>query len=209
MEYRHHLWRGSGLNLNTLTLGTSGTGLSGSTTYNGSGAATFTVTSNATNANTGSTIVARDGSGNFSAGTITAALNGNASTATTATTATTASNATTAGGLAVNSSGVNNVANQIVRTDGSGYIQAGWINSVSGDNGRATISRVRSVRRCLSAVLHRCQLQCGNGAYSIQPRVQRRNHGRWEHLLHLHWRWSDHNVRSNWCQYRARGQDHH
>lgn len=36
----------------------------------------------ATNANTASAIVARDGSGNFSAGTITAALTGNASTAT-------------------------------------------------------------------------------------------------------------------------------
>jgi hypothetical protein len=71
-----------GSNLNTLTLGTSGTGLSGSTTYNGSGAAAFTVTSNATNANTGSTIVARDASGNFSAGTITATLSGTATTAT-------------------------------------------------------------------------------------------------------------------------------
>ena len=65
--------------LGTLTLNTSGTGLSGSQTYNGSGAATFTVASNATNANTASTIVARDASGNFSAGTITANLTGNAS----------------------------------------------------------------------------------------------------------------------------------
>ena len=76
-----------GNNLNTLTLNVSGTGLSGSTTYNGSAAATFTVTSNATNANTASAIVARDASGNFSAGTITAALTGNASTATTLQTA--------------------------------------------------------------------------------------------------------------------------
>jgi hypothetical protein len=68
-----------GSNLATLTLATSGSGLSGSTTYNGSGAATFTVTSNATNANTGSTIVFRDASGNFSAGTITATLTGTAS----------------------------------------------------------------------------------------------------------------------------------
>ena len=81
-----------GSNLGTLTLGVSGTGLSGSQTYNGSGAATFTVTSNATSANTGSTIVARDASGNFSAGTITATLSGNASTATSATSA---SNSTT------------------------------------------------------------------------------------------------------------------
>ena len=46
----------------------------------------------ATDANTNSAIVARDGSGNFSAGTITATLNGNASTATTATNATNATN---------------------------------------------------------------------------------------------------------------------
>jgi len=77
-----------GSNLNTLTLNTSGTGLSGSQTYNGSGAATFTVTSNATSANTASAIVARDGSGNFSAGTITADLSGNADTATLATAST-------------------------------------------------------------------------------------------------------------------------
>ena len=48
----------------------------------------------ATNANTASAIVARDASGNFTAGTITAALTGNASTATSATSATTATNAT-------------------------------------------------------------------------------------------------------------------
>ena len=47
----------------------SGVGLSGSSNSEGG---TFTVTSNATNANTPSTIVARDASGNFSAGTITA-----------------------------------------------------------------------------------------------------------------------------------------
>lgn len=68
---------------NSLTLNTSGTGLSGSATFNGGSAQTFTVTSNATSANTASTIVARDASGNFSAGTITAALSGNATTATT------------------------------------------------------------------------------------------------------------------------------
>ena len=47
----------------------SGVGLSGSSSSEGG---TFTVTSNATSANTASTIVARDGSGNFSAGVITA-----------------------------------------------------------------------------------------------------------------------------------------
>ena len=56
----------------------SGVGLSGSASSEG---ATFTVTSNATSANTASTIVARDASGNFSAGTITASLTGTASNA--------------------------------------------------------------------------------------------------------------------------------
>ncbi len=62
----------------------SGNGLSGSATGEGS---TFTITSNATDANTVSTTVFRDASGNFAAGTITASLTGNASTATTLQTA--------------------------------------------------------------------------------------------------------------------------
>ena len=66
----------------------SGNGLSGSAASEG---ATFTVTSNATNLNTPSTIVFRDASGNFTAGTITAALSGNATTATTLQTARTIS----------------------------------------------------------------------------------------------------------------------
>ena len=53
--------------------------------YNGGTARTFNV--DATNANTANKVVARDASGNFSAGTITAALSGNASTATTLATA--------------------------------------------------------------------------------------------------------------------------
>jgi hypothetical protein len=67
----------------------SGTGLSGSATFTAdqSGNSTFTVASNATSANTVSTIVARDASGNFSAGTITATLSGAATTAGTVTTA--------------------------------------------------------------------------------------------------------------------------
>lgn len=72
------------VNNGTLTMAVSGVGLSGSASFtaNQSGSSTFTVTSNATSANTVSTIVARDASGNFTAGTITAALSGNASTAT-------------------------------------------------------------------------------------------------------------------------------
>lgn len=61
---------------------TNGDGLSGNPN----------ISSNATAANTASTIVFRDAGGNFSAGTITANLNGNATSANTATTATTATN---------------------------------------------------------------------------------------------------------------------
>jgi len=50
-------------------------------------------------------------------------------------------NAVTAGGLAVQS-GANYDANKIVRTDGNGYILAGWINTISGDNGTTAIDRV-------------------------------------------------------------------
>jgi hypothetical protein len=62
-------------NNGTLTMATSGTGLSGSATFTAdqSGNSTFTVTSNATSDNTAGAIVARDGSGNFSANNITAA----------------------------------------------------------------------------------------------------------------------------------------
>ncbi len=62
------------------TVAVSGSGLS-CTAPNADNGTAYTITSNATNANTGSTIVFRDSSGNFSAGTITAALSGNASTA--------------------------------------------------------------------------------------------------------------------------------
>jgi hypothetical protein len=84
---------------------TSGNGISGSVSSEGG---TFTVTSNATNANTGSTIVFRDASGNFSAGTITAALSGNATTSSSTTgnaaTATTLQTARTINGVSFNGS---------------------------------------------------------------------------------------------------------
>lgn len=67
-----------GSNLTTLTRGTYLTG----SDYNGSTARTWAV--DATSANTASKVVARDSSGNFSAGTITATLSGNATSATNA-----------------------------------------------------------------------------------------------------------------------------
>ncbi|WP_275272291.1 beta strand repeat-containing protein [Limnobacter sp. P1] len=66
---------------NSLTPGAFLTGAA----FNGSATQTFAV--DATSANTASKVVARDASGNFSAGTITAALAGNATTATTLQTA--------------------------------------------------------------------------------------------------------------------------
>jgi hypothetical protein len=66
-------------NVNTRSVAVSGTGLSVS---NGDGVSgNPTITSNATATNTASTIVARDSSGNFNAGTISATLNGKANTA--------------------------------------------------------------------------------------------------------------------------------
>ena len=62
---------------------TAGTYLTSAGTFDGAAARTFAV--DATEVNTASKVVARDASGNFAAGTITAALSGNATTATTAT----------------------------------------------------------------------------------------------------------------------------
>jgi hypothetical protein len=50
----------------------------------------------------------------------------------------TAVNSNALGGLALNS-GVNNGANRVVRTDASGYIQAGWINTQSGSTTSGTL----------------------------------------------------------------------
>jgi hypothetical protein len=82
-------------NTGTVTSVTGGSYLTGGTiTTSG------TLAVDATSANTASKVVARDASGNFSAGTITASLSGNATTATTATSATSATTATTATNLA-------------------------------------------------------------------------------------------------------------
>jgi hypothetical protein len=58
---------------NTLSLGVSGTGLSGTASFDGSSAVTFTVSSNATSANTANAIVARDGTGSININNINAA----------------------------------------------------------------------------------------------------------------------------------------
>ena len=115
----------------TRSVAVSGTGLSITNADGVSG--NPTIASNATNANTASTIVARDGSGNFSAGTITATFSGNltgnvtgnltgnvtgnADTATYATSAGSATSATTAT-TATNLAG--GAANRIPYQSGSG-----------------------------------------------------------------------------------------
>jgi hypothetical protein len=134
-------------NNGTLSMSVSGTGLSGSASFTAdqSGSSTFTVTSNATSANTVSTIVARDASGNFSAGTITAALSGNATTATTAS-ATSADltagtyltsggsfNGSTARTFAVDATSAN-TASKVVARDASGNFSAGTITATFSGN---------------------------------------------------------------------------
>jgi hypothetical protein len=140
---------------NTLTRGTYLTG----NNFNGSAATTWAV--DATDANTVSKVVARDGSGNFAAGTITATLSGNATTATTATTANATAAALTAGSFltsggtfdgstartfAVDATSANTVS-KVVARDASGNFSAGTITAaltgnvtgnVSGSSGSCT-----------------------------------------------------------------------
>jgi replicative DNA helicase len=99
---------------------------------------------NSATANTVSTIVARDASGNFSAGTITAALAGNATSATTATSAATLTTARTIGGVSFNGSanidlpGVNTAGNQNTTGSAATLTTARTIGGVS-FNGSANI----------------------------------------------------------------------
>lgn len=100
----------------------------------------------ATNANTASAIVARDASGNFSAGTITAALSGNASTATTLATARTIQ------GVSFDGS-----ANITVVTAGTGISVAGTsvantgVLSVNGSTGAVTNVAVTNAAQSFTA----------------------------------------------------------
>ena len=122
------------------TLAVSGTGLS---VINGNGAAgNPTVASNATNANTGGTLVARDGSGNFSAGTITAALSGNASTATALQTARLIGGVSFDGTANINLPGVNTTGNQ--NTSGVAANVSGVVAVANGGTGASTAAQART-----------------------------------------------------------------
>jgi microcystin-dependent protein len=99
---------------------------------------TGTIGINASSANTASFVVQRDASGNFSAGTITATLSGNASTATSATSATSATTSTNIAGGG---------AGQVPYNTGSGatsFLAAGTAGQVLQSNGTAAPSWVSS-----------------------------------------------------------------
>ena len=147
------LFRSSGISLGgtlgTLTLATSGTGLSGSASYTGATGQTFTVTSNATSANTASAIVARDASGNFNAGTITATFSGNL-------TGNVTGNLTSSGNVTVGSAvtitsggadsvGVSTVAALNIKNTGGTYITGG--SGTIGIGGSAIIDSSKNVNK--------------------------------------------------------------
>ena len=99
-----------GNGIQTITAGTYLTG-GGTFTANQTGDSSVTLTVDATSANTASKVVARDISGNFSAGTITAALSGNATSATSATQWTTGRTVAMTGDVTYTSSSLNGTAN--------------------------------------------------------------------------------------------------
>ena len=124
----------------------SGNGLSGSA---GSEGATFTVTSNATDSNDASTIVFRDSSGDFSAGTITASLTGNVTGNTSGSSGSCTGNAATATALetarniaGVSFDGTSNISlNNSNITNGAGYItSSGTSAACSGNSATATVA---------------------------------------------------------------------
>jgi hypothetical protein len=156
-------------NNGTLTMNVSGTGLSGSATFTAdqAGASTFTVTSNATNANTNSTIVARDASGNFSAGTITAALSGNATTATTLQTARTIGGVSFNGSANINLPGVNTAGNQ--NTTGTAANVTGTVAIANGGTGATT---QQAAINALAGAVTSAQYLRGNGTNILMSAIQ-------------------------------------
>jgi hypothetical protein len=133
---------------NTLTKATLTGTANRLTVTNGTGSITLNV--DATNANTANKVVARDGSGNFSAGTITANLTGNVtgssgSTTGNAATATALQTARTIGGVSFNGTaninlpGVNTAGNQNTTGSAATLTTARTIGGVS-FNGSANIN---------------------------------------------------------------------
>jgi hypothetical protein len=144
-------------NNGTLTLGTSGTGISGSATFSADTASnvTFTVASNATAVNGASSIVARDASGNFAANTITATTfsGSGASLTSIPNSATTASSA--------------NGASTIIARDASGNFTANNITA----NGDVTSSSDESLKTDWSDVIYNFVEQLAQVKSGVYKRV--------------------------------------
>jgi hypothetical protein len=111
-------WNGSAFAWGAITSGTVTSITAGAYLTGGTITTSGTIAVDATDANTASKVVARDASGNFSASTITAALTGNATSAT---------NSTTVGGLTPSASA--GMANRVVAADANGYIFNNYFNS--------------------------------------------------------------------------------
>jgi len=158
-------------NNGTLTMNTSGTGLTGSATFTAdqSGNTTFTVTSNANASNGASTIVARDASGNFTANAITATnfIGGggsisaiNASNISTGTIANARTTAATANG-----------ASTIVLRGTSGEFSAGAITGTSFTGSGAGISAINASNISSGTIDNaRTTAASANGASTIVAR---------------------------------------
>lgn len=130
----------------------SGTGLSISNAAGDAG--NPTISSNATNLNTASAIVARDASGNFSAGTITATLTGNASTATTLATTRSIAISGPITGTATNFNGSANITIPVTALDVGHANITGVLAADHGGTGLATIGAN--------------QVMYGNGTSAVQ-----------------------------------------
>jgi hypothetical protein len=133
-------------NNGTLTLAVSGSGLSGSASFTAdqAGNSTFTVTSNATSTNTLNALVVRDGSGNFSAGTITAALTGNVTGNVTGSSGSCTGNAATATTLqtarTINGVSFNGSANITVTATANNALTLGSYLTGTSYNGSAAVT---------------------------------------------------------------------
>ena len=106
-----------------LSMGVSGSGLSGSATYNGTGAITFTVTSNATAASGTNTIMFRDGDGNVGINSINA-------------------NRLDISGALRDTNGNSGTANQLLASTGSNSVN--WIDGATASVGSATSVSITS-----------------------------------------------------------------
>ena len=132
-------WNGSAFAWGAVTSGTVTSITAGTYLTGGTITTSGTIAVDATSTNTASKVVARDASGNFSAGTITATLSGNATTASTAGSITSQANSATITATSANT------ANQIVLRDGSGNFSAGTITaSLNGNASTATSATTSS-----------------------------------------------------------------